>query len=136
MQHLPADDKMPARRGWQALLLAALMVFPVSREAAVPRAPPVAAAADAAQARRLLVQYQCGSCHTIEGVEHAAGTRAPPLKGFGRRSYIAGTLPNTGDVLERWIIDPPSLLPGTPMPALGVSVADAQTIAAYLRDQP
>ena len=136
MQHLPADTTMPARRGGQALLLAALTLFPVLREAAVPHAPSIPAAPDAAQARRLMVQYQCGSCHPIDGVENAAGTRAPPLKGFGRRSYIAGTLPNTRDVLERWLVDPPSLLPGTQMPALGVSAADARTIAAYLRGQP
>ncbi len=32
----------------------------------------------------------------------------------------------------RWIIDPPSLVPGTLMPNLGVTPADAQLLAAYL----
>jgi cytochrome c1 len=55
-----------------------------------------------------------------------------PLDGFGLRSYIAGRIPNGRAALERWIVDPPSLVPGTLMPNLGVSAAEAHDIAAYL----
>lgn len=84
------------------------------------------------QGRALLAQYQCGSCHAIPGVAGAAGDTAQSLAGWKRRSYIAGRLPNRGDVLARWIAAPQSLVPGTPMPSMGVAPADAQAMAAYL----
>ncbi|MDM0043035.1 c-type cytochrome [Variovorax dokdonensis] len=82
--------------------------------------------------RTLLAQYQCGSCHTIPGVAGAQGIAAGTLEGFGRRSYIAGRLANIPDALAAWIVAPQSLVPGTAMPAMGVSQADAQLMAAYL----
>jgi cytochrome c len=89
--------------------------------------------ADAERGRRLLAQYQCGTCHTIPGVEAARGQLAVTLESFGRRSYIAGRLPNRDETLARWIVDPPSLVPGTLMPNMGVSHGDARDIVAYLR---
>jgi cytochrome c len=96
--------------------------------------PAVATAAegDAERGRRLIAQYQCGSCHTIPGVPSAGGQRAPSLKSFGLRSYIAGRVANRPELLARWIVQPQSLVPGTPMPAMGVAPADARDIAAYL----
>lgn len=96
--------------------------------------PAVACAADgdAERGRNLLAQYQCGSCHTIPGVPSAGGRLAPSLKSFGLRSYIAGRIANRADLLERWIVQPQALVPGTLMPAMGVSPADARDIAAYL----
>ena len=80
----------------------------------------------------LMLQYQCGNCHHIAGVAGAIGTRGPSLLQWGRRSYIAGQLPNTQELLAQWIADPTALLPGTAMPSLGVTPADAQAMAAYL----
>ena len=82
--------------------------------------------------RALLSQYQCGSCHAIPGVTAARGEFAQPLQAWGRRSYIAGRLPNRADVLAQWIAAPQSLVPGTAMPAMGVSPPEAQAMAAYL----
>ena len=82
--------------------------------------------------QRLLAQYQCGSCHAIPGVPIAQGAAGPPLTAFGRRSYIAGRVPNRPDTLANWIVAPASLVPGTVMPAMGVSPADARDMAAYL----
>ena len=82
--------------------------------------------------RALLAQYQCGSCHTIEGVESARGTVAQPLKSWSQRSYIAGRLPNQKQVLAQWIAAPQLLIPGTAMPSMGVSPADALAMADYL----
>lgn len=82
--------------------------------------------------RSLLAQYQCGSCHAIPGVDAARGQEGPPLEGFGRRSYIAGHVPNAPDALARWILEPHALAPGTPMPAMGVAPDDARAMAAYL----
>lgn len=90
---------------------------------------------DARQAERgraLLAQYQCGACHTIPGVPASRGQVAPPLAAWRHRSYIAGRLPNRPDVLARWIAAPQSLVPGTAMPSMGVSPADAAAMSAYL----
>lgn len=87
---------------------------------------------DVDRGRKLLAQYQCGSCHAIPGVEGARSTVAPSLAKFGRRSYIAGHLPNYPEPLVRWIVDPPAVRPGTMMPNMGVSAADARHMAAYL----
>jgi cytochrome c2 len=85
------------------------------------------------QGRALLQQYQCGHCHTIPGVDGARGTLAISLDDLGKRSFLAGQIPNQADNLERWIQDPASLVPGTPMPDMGVTPGDAQLMAAYLR---
>lgn len=82
--------------------------------------------------RRLLAQYQCGSCHSIPGVDSARGSVAQPLAQWRRRSYIAGRIPNHRGPLAQWIVSPQSLVPGTAMPSMGVSQADAVAMAAYL----
>lgn len=87
--------------------------------------------ADLARGRTLMAHYQCGSCHAVPGVPGGA-ERAPELARFGRRSYIAGQLPNTPETLQRWLLDPPGMLPGTTMPRLGLSERDARDIAGYL----
>jgi cytochrome c2 len=93
------------------------------------------AAASAQQLERgrsLLAQYQCGTCHAIPEVPAARGRTGPTLVAFGRRSYIAGEVPNRPAALARWIVAPAELVPGTLMPAMGVSPEDARDMAAYL----
>jgi cytochrome c2 len=82
--------------------------------------------------QRLLAQYQCGACHAIPGVPSSKGRVGPPLARFGQRSYIAGEIPNRPDTLARWIAAPAALVPGTAMPDMGASEADARDMAAYL----
>jgi cytochrome c len=94
---------------------------------------PAAARDDIARGQRLLAQYQCGACHIIPGIEDARGKAGPPLNAFGRRSYIAGHIPNTTDRLAQWIMAPRSLVPNTTMPDMGVTERDARAMAAYLR---
>lgn len=91
---------------------------------------------DAKLGRQLLAQYQCGACHRIEGVAAARGEAGPPLDSFGRRSYIAGSVPNTPDALVRWLVEPHALKPQTSMPSMGVSEQDARHMAAYLYSLP
>lgn len=79
-----------------------------------------------------IMHYGCGSCHSIPGVPNAHGLVGPPLILFGRRTYIAGELPNTPDNLVQWLRDPKSVEAGTAMPNLGVTEQDARDIAAYL----
>ena len=87
---------------------------------------------EARTGQRLVSQYQCGSCHKIPGVPAAVGQAGPPLDAFGLRSYIAGQFPNEPEALARWISNPPAMKPGTLMPDMGVSPADARHMAAYL----
>ena len=84
------------------------------------------------KSQALLVQYQCGSCHQIPQVPSARGGMGPSLEGFGRRSYIAGEVPNSHEALSRWIVAPAALVPDTLMPSMGVSAQDAREIASYL----
>ena len=81
---------------------------------------------------QLIKQYRCGACHSIPGVYGANGMVGPPLTAFARRSYIGGELPNTPDNLRRWLLDPAAVEPGTAMPDLGLTPADARDVAAYL----
>lgn len=92
----------------------------------------VAAGVSIERGKLLLDRYQCGSCHAIPGIPAARGTAGPPLEGFGRRSYIAGHIPNRPDLLAKWIADPHAMIATTTMPAMGVSPGDARDMAAYL----
>ena len=88
--------------------------------------------ANALQGQRLLAQYQCGSCHVIPDVAAARGRQGPTLVAFGKRSYIAGHIPNTPEALALWIVAPTALVADTPMPSMGVSATEARDMAAYL----
>lgn len=104
-----------------------------SSEAADP-APPLKmnVSGDAARGLQLLAQYQCGSCHAIPGVPAARGINGPSLQAFGKRSYIAGRIPNFQPALAEWLVSPAALVPDTTMPSMGVSPEDARHMAAYL----
>lgn len=80
----------------------------------------------------LIMQYGCGSCHSIPGIPGANATVAPPLAGIAGRSYIGGVLTNTPDHMREWIMDPPKVDSNTAMPNLGVNANDARDISAYL----
>lgn len=87
---------------------------------------------NAAHGRELMQTYGCGACHTIPGIYTARGVVGPPLLSFGQRTIIAGQLPNSPGNLVRWITNPVAVEPGTAMPDLGVTTAQAQDMAAYL----
>ncbi len=88
----------------------------------------------AAEGKALIAQKGCGGCHVIPGVPGAAGQVGPSLAGVAGRATIAGgAVSNSGpDDLKKWIENPPALKPGTAMPNLGLSDADATKIVAYL----
>lgn len=77
-------------------------------------------------------RHGCGGCHVIPGVAEARGRVGPSLAGFASRPYIAGALPNRPLDLIGWIRDPQAVQPGTIMPGLGVTAAEARDIAAHL----
>jgi cytochrome c1 len=82
--------------------------------------------------RLVILQKNCGSCHTIPGITGAQGVVGPPLYFFSRRTFIAGELPNTPENLALWVRSPQSVNPKTAMPDLGLSEQEAKDVAAYL----
>jgi cytochrome c len=94
--------------------------------------PPQVPGGDPRHGAELISSFGCGSCHVVPGVRGADGKVGPPLTDFSERGYIAGELPNNGDNLIRWVMDPREVEPGTDMPDLGVTEAEARDIAAYL----
>jgi mono/diheme cytochrome c family protein len=89
-------------------------------------------AGNALRGEQLIRSRGCAACHIIPGIRAPHGLVAPGLDAFASRAYIAGVLPNTPSNLVRWVMDPPAVSPETAMPALGLSQAQAQDVAAYL----
>jgi cytochrome c oxidase subunit 2 len=100
----------------------------VASERAPALQPPAGLAADGAA---VFAASACVGCHTVRGV--SSGVLGPDLTHFGRRATVgAGVLPNTVDNVTAWILDPPRIKPGATMPALGLTEAQARSIAIYL----
>jgi len=88
--------------------------------------------ASPAAGKQQIVRYGCGACHSIPGIKEANGLVGPPLTHFGKRGTIAGYWANTPTNLTDWVEDPQHMQPGSDMPTLGVTRAEARNIAAYL----
>ena len=125
--HFPLPSLPRSRRLCAAGLCLALLAGCGESEA-----PQPVSGGDPLQGQRLMAQYQCTACHAVPEVPGAAGNAGPPLELFGRRSYIAGGIPNTPSNLTRWLDNPQAVKPGTAMPDLGVSPEEARHMAAYL----
>jgi cytochrome c len=99
---------------------------------------------DAQAGVKVILARGCGGCHTIPNIPGAAGTIGPNLGANGdmppvgeRKMIAGGAVPNNSPSdLAAWILDPPSLKPGTAMPKLGLSQAEASQAAAYLYALP
>lgn len=115
-----------------ALGAAVLFGFVGCRGGRTERGYAPATGGDADRGAHLIVQADCGSCHTIPGIRSARGVVGPPLNFFSRRTYIAGELPNTPDNLVRWMQDPPAFSPKTAMPRTNLDEHQARDVAAYL----
>lgn len=89
---------------------------------------------DPARGRALIANgvYGCTACHFVPRIYAPRGIVGPPLDGLAQRPFIAGQLANTPDVLVAFLRNPPSLVPATGMPNVGLTVEDARDIAAYL----
>jgi cytochrome c2 len=95
--------------------------------------PSQRAFASQVRAPDLMIQYGCPTCHVIPNVPGAVGKVGPPLGDLAQRSYLAGTLQNSPENLVLWIQHPQQIHPGTAMPEMGVTAADATRIAAFLQ---
>lgn len=76
--------------------------------------------------------HGCASCHTIPGVPGAHALVGPPLDHMARRSYIAGTLPNSPANMQAWILHPQKVKPNNAMPDVPMTDEDARDITAYM----
>jgi hypothetical protein len=83
-------------------------------------------------ARVLLQQYACRTCHVIDSVVGPETYIGPPLHEWSRRRYIAGELPNTEDNLTAFVMSPQDVSPGSLMPDLEVPEVHARRIAEFL----
>ena len=97
-----------------------------------PEAETSAPPASAERGKQAIERVGCAACHTIEGIAWPEGKTAPALVGLDRRGLIAGKLPARPDVLAAFVRDAPSLVPGTAMPAMPLTRAEALDVAAYL----
>ncbi len=126
---------MRARRalsmtGWSLTLFAALLSAGCMRERT--KRAVANLGGNWRRGRQVIEQYHCGACHEIPGVPHAWGLVGSPLEKFGRRTMIAGVLPNTPANLERWLRSPKAVDPLTAMPDLGLNRQQRHDVTAYL----
>lgn len=79
-----------------------------------------------------LRQYNCASCHLIEGISAASYSVGPPLTTITERQFIAGKLPMTREMLIQWIMNPTHFKPESMMPNLQVRREHAEAMVDYL----
>jgi cytochrome c oxidase subunit 2 len=93
--------------------------------------PAEPAAGPAADGKAIFARSACVGCHTIRGV--SVGALGPDLTHFGGRALFgAGLWPTTVDHVVAWLKDPPALKPGSKMPNLNLTDAEARALAVYL----
>lgn len=96
------------------------------------RTAPQVVGGDARRGRAVITEAACGACHVIPGVRGAVSWVGPPLTAWSRRGYVGGRLPNTPENLVAWLVDPGAISPGSAMPAVGLTQAEARDAAAFL----
>lgn len=77
-------------------------------------------------------RFGCGACHEIPGISDARGLVGPPLEHMAKRTYIAGTIPNTPINMILWLRWPQGLMPKSAMPNMDINLSDSRDMAAYL----
>ena len=92
------------------------------------------AGGDAARGLALVASgvHGCQACHAVPGIRSPKGVAGPSLAGMARRGFIAGQLPNKPGVMVAFLQNPPALVATTGMPNVGLSLEEAEHIAAYL----
>lgn len=87
---------------------------------------------DAEAGLALIERTGCGACHEIPGVDWPRGRSGPSLVGFDDIGLIAGALPNTPENLAWFVRNAPEAKPGSTMPGMPLTEAQARDVAAYL----
>ena len=128
---------MTARPGvvsaaWVCLALACPGVFSAACATGRTEPPAVAGGGDPQNGQRLIEARGCVACHRVPGVSSTDAWVGPPLDAWSRRAFIAGSVPNSAENLERWLTDPEQVRPGTAMPDLELTPAEIADLVAYL----
>ena len=88
---------------------------------------------EARRGKEVFLRGPCELCHAVRGTA-ARGTVGPDLTHLAARSTIAGFLPRDLANLHAWVVNAPSLKPGTQMPALNqFSGEELHELVAYLQ---
>ena len=139
MTGMPAwKFRLEEREIWAVVAFMRQMAHLSPRQYAEMKAAPIAApgdggeAPDAKRGKQAIHQYACLTCHEIPGMVGANAPVGPPLRGIGRRTMIAGGLPNDPQNLAAWLRDPKRFNPESAMPSLGLTERDARDVAAFL----
>lgn len=74
----------------------------------------------------------CAACHRIKGIEWPQGRMGPSLIDYDDAGPIAGTLPNTPANLAAFVRNAPVAKPGSLMPRMPLTPAEARDVATYL----
>lgn len=111
--------------------LAIVVLSSCAAEASRPE-PVIPVGGDPGLGQEAIVEYGCGSCHTIPGIPEADALVGPPLDSWSGRAYIAGILTNSPDNLATFLENPDAVSPGTAMPDLQLTDEDIAAIVAYL----
>jgi cytochrome c oxidase subunit II len=92
------------------------------------------AAPTGSRGEQVFQQNTCVACHTIRGLNGAAGTVGPDLTHLGSRATLgAGVVDNTPDNLRAWISNAQAVKPGVLMPAFSsLSRSDLDALVQYL----
>ncbi|MBZ5715307.1 c-type cytochrome [Nannocystis pusilla] len=98
---------------------------------------------DPARGRELLGDKSCTLCHRFTGVANIAPAPKLPVpldeaqlqRGLAQAPDLRFTRERMRPAaLVAWLLDPPRHKPGTPMPTIPLTDADARAIAAYISD--
>nr|WP_322057325.1 cytochrome c oxidase subunit II [Paraburkholderia sp. J63] len=97
------------------------------------QAQPAAAPGNpAAQRGEQVFAAHCAACHAVRGTD-AAGAQGPDLTHLASRRLIAaGTLANTSANRLDWIAHAQQIKPGSLMPSIALTPAEASDLAAWL----
>ena len=118
------------RRTTATACAAATLALAGCKEVPGPRYVRSGAAAERGLA--LIKETGCAACHKIPGIDWPRGRLGPSLVGFDDIGLIAGALPNTPANLAHFVRNAPEAKPGSTMPAMPLTRAEASDVAAYL----
>jgi hypothetical protein len=82
--------------------------------------------------RALVMVAGCTTCHAFPDIDWPKGRAGPDLTTFDGRGPIAGALSNSPVNLAAFVRNAPAVKPGSTMPAMPLTPAEASDVAAYL----
>ncbi len=88
--------------------------------------------ASASRGKAVVKRVGCAACHSIPGIDWPKGKAAPALDGFAHRAMIAGRVPNTPELLARFVRNAPAVDATTTMPPMPMTEQESRDVAAFL----